>query len=71
MNKVKKIICIIVAYLPVPSNVRAFLYSFFPGYEISNDVKCNYGCVINVEKLKIGKGTIIGRHVRINSLSKF
>ena len=71
MIRIKKIICIIVAYLPLTSTFRRLIYSMFPGYEIANDVKCRYGAVINVDRLKIGNGSAIGRFVKINSISKF
>ena len=58
-RKIKTIIVLVIAFLPITSTIRAILYKNLLGYKLGVGVKCKYGTYINCNSVHIGMNHIL------------
>lgn len=64
----RKLIILLIAFLPVTGKMRAKIYGLLPKYDISRNVSIGFGTVINCNTLEIGSHSIIGNLVRVKNI---
>ena len=70
-RKIKTIIVLVIAFLPITSTIRAILYKNLLGYKLGVGVKCKYGTYINCNSVHIGDESYFGRFSKAANLESF